>query len=256
VTTTNLRRRRDVNELLRDTVALGIANWRVLLIVSFAIIAPVELVAFGFGLQWFTSGYATDSIGSSIVQLIVSYLLILPLVFGAVVSVLLQVEGPERPAARVALRATFDAFPLLLVISTTTAVAIFAGFFALIVPGFLLAVRLGIVLPIAMIERPAGLQALRRSFALTAGRYWGTFGRLLTIGIASALPGYVVQLVFDAIARSVDAEVVHLIGSVVSDPLTLVAAAIATTLLYFDLVDRASADASTPEWLPPVPPTS
>jgi hypothetical protein len=241
IATTNLRRQRELDEILRDTLALGVANWRVLALASFAIIAPVELIAFGFGLRWFTSDYASDTIGSSVVQLIVSYLVIAPLVFGVVGSILLQVEGPRRPSARVALRAAFDAFALLLVVSTASAVAIFAGLFAIIVPGILLAIRLGLVLPIAMIERPRGLDALRRSFALTAGRFWTTLGRLLAIGIAAAIPGYVVQLLFDAIAKSTDAEAFHLAGSILSDPLTLVSAAIATTLLYFDLADRSHA---------------
>jgi hypothetical protein len=246
-TTTILRRQRDVNELLRDTIALGLANWRVLALASFAVIAPVELIAFGFGLSWFTSRFETDSLGSSIVQLGVSYLVIAPLVFGVVINTLLQAEEGERPSARVALRAAFDAFSPLLTIATVTAVAIFAGTFALVVPGIILAVRLGLVLPVAMIERPPGLQALRRAFALTARSFWSTFGRLLTIGIAAALPGYLVQAIFDAIAKSADAEAIHLAGSIVSDPLTLVSAAIATTLLYFDLVERAAVAAAAAE---------
>lgn len=251
--TTNLRRQRELSELVRDAFALAAANWRVLAIVSFAIVAPVELIAFGIGLRWLSSGYAVDTLGSQAVQLVVSYLIVAPLVFAAVISVLLQLEGHDRPSPRTTLRAAFDAFPALLLVATASALVIVAGVFALVVPGVVLGVRLGIVLPVAMLERPRGLSALPRAFALTAGRFWNTLGRLLVIGLATGLPGFLVQSIFDAIAKSADSQAIHLVGSIVSDPLTVVPAAIATTLLYFDLADR-EAKRISPTTAPPPPP--
>jgi hypothetical protein len=49
------------------------------------------------------------------------------------------------------------------------------GFLLLIIPAFYLLVRLSLVEPVAVREEISGVAAMRRSFALTKGRFWPIF---------------------------------------------------------------------------------
>jgi hypothetical protein len=228
--TTNLRRRRTTGEILRDALALTAANAVVLLVAAAAIVVPVEVACFGVGLQWLTTGFRTDSTASGVFQLAVSYLIEVPLMYGVTASVLLQVEAGQRPSALVAVRAALEAFRPLLV---AAAGSIVAGCFVL--------VRIAVALPVVLFEDPSGLRALPRSFQLTRGAFWSTFGTILAVVFAFGIPSTVIQSGFDAIARSADAQAFHLAGSVVADLVTLAPTTVAIILLYFHLASDATA---------------
>jgi hypothetical protein len=68
-----------------------------------------------------------------------------------------------------------------------TNLATVLGLIALIIPGVYLAVRLCSALQVVMVERHFGTEAMRRSFALTRGRFWKIF-----------LPAIVIYFIFIA----------------------------------------------------------
>jgi hypothetical protein len=234
-----LRRRREVGELLRDALALTVADWRALLVLSLLVVVPIEVVVFGVGLGWLTAGYEVASTPAQGLVLGVTSLLVSPLVFGMTITVLLQREAGEAPSLRRAASQAMDAFVALVGAAVLSGALIFAGLVLLVAPGIYAAVRLAVVLTVAMIERPPGVGALRRCTALTGAAVGHTAVVLVAVGLALAIPQAVVPAIFQSLARSADAQVLQLVGSIVGDTLSLAPAAVATTLLYFDLVERA-----------------
>lgn len=63
-----------------------------------------------------------------------------------------------------------------------TGLSLLIGFICLVVPGVYLLVRLALVEPIAVCEQISGPAAMRRSFALTRGRFWLVFRLGLAFG--------------------------------------------------------------------------
>ncbi|HSS49754.1 MAG TPA: hypothetical protein VLX28_12495 [Thermoanaerobaculia bacterium] len=73
-------------------------------------------------------------------------------------------------------------FPVLGV-ATLTSVAEFAGFALCIAPGVLIALRLPVVVPVTVEERPGVFEAMRRSAYLTEGYRGQVFGVLFVVGL-------------------------------------------------------------------------
>jgi membrane-anchored glycerophosphoryl diester phosphodiesterase (GDPDase) len=63
-----------------------------------------------------------------------------------------------------------------------------------IIPGVYLLVRLSLVAPVAVQERISGSAAMRRSFALTEGRFWLVFRLGLVLVVLLILPVVVLSL--------------------------------------------------------------
>jgi len=80
-------------------------------------------------------------------------------------------------------------------ISVLTGLAIFGGFYLLIIPGLLLAIRLSFSVYALLVEGHHGTAALATSWSYTKGRWWGLFWRFLFLGIlvllVSLLLGFV-----------------------------------------------------------------
>ena len=72
---------------------------------------------------------------------------------------------------------------------------------------------------------------------LVRGRWWRTFGVTATVNVLAALSGPIVGLVALFTVTSASLDAINLIGSIVY-VFTIPMAAVAVTLLYFDLVER------------------
>jgi hypothetical protein len=239
--TTNLRRRRDLNEILRDTVALTVANWWRLLAISAVVAVPADLVLLGVGQSWIWSGFHSPSRAAQFYELGTTCLLIAPLIFGMTIALLLDVER-GRASVPAAIQAGLDRFVPLLITATIAGAAIFAGFFT-IIGWIFLAVRLAVTLTVVMIESTSGVPALRRSWELTAGMGWPILLVLALVAAYVSLAELVIAVAPVALGHATDLQVFLLAGSILSATVTFAPAAIATTLLYFDLADRGTAAA-------------
>jgi hypothetical protein len=120
-------------------------------------------------------------------------------------------------------------------------VPVVAGFFALVVPGVFLWVRLAFVVEALVIDGTRGPDALRRSWELTAGNFWRVLGITLLVLFLSGAAAQVFLLPFEAGGRSADRQGLVLAGTMIAGVVTQPVAVIASTLLYFDLRARRAA---------------
>lgn len=100
-------------------------------------------------------------------------LVLIPGVIGAIAQLAIA-HMVAQPGAtpRAALGAALPALPVYIAALFLTAIPTGIGFLALVVPGVYLAARLFPVLPIAAVEAPSSIAAIRRSWDLTAGHGW------------------------------------------------------------------------------------
>jgi hypothetical protein len=115
------------------------------------------------------------------------------------------------------------------------------GFIALIVPAFWIAVKLAMVFPAVVFERKGPFGAIGRSWTLTRGHWWRTFGTLLVVFLIT----FVMQLVFggvvggllgasDTVSELTVAIVLTLVN-LITLALTYPLWAAVTSVVYYDL---------------------
>jgi hypothetical protein len=76
-------------------------------------------------------------------------------------------------------------------------------------------------------------------------------GLVIFATVAAGIPATVIQLPFNAWARSADSSAIALVGQIVASALTAPFEALMLTLLYFDLLARRSLPAMVPPVQPP-----
>ena len=124
--------------------------------------------------------------------------------------------------------------------SILVGLAIFAGFILLVIPAFIVWVRLAVVTPALIVEDLGPGAAFGRSWNLVKGRFWPTAGaRVITALLVSIVAGIlqgllIVPLIGDA-DSDVLAAVLTALGQIVSSAFTLPLHAAILTILYFDL---------------------
>lgn len=85
-----------------------------------------------------------------------------------------------------ALRRALGRLPVLVVSSLVSYAAVGIGFMLCIIPGFWLMIVWLLYLPVIAFESTGPIQALRRSFRLTAGHRLRLFGLMLVLGVLSS----------------------------------------------------------------------
>jgi hypothetical protein len=232
-------RARTLAELFRDSLALWAARWPAFLAIGAVVVAPVYLAIFGIGLGELTARYDDhQSQGRIFLEGGVIVGVVVPLM---TVMVARLVCTPSL-SARAAIEAGLERYvPALLVMVVVIASAI-AGLFVFIVPGIYLGVRLAFAVPSLAVEDVRGLDAVRRSWALTAPDFWRPLGLLIAIYAATAIAGQILLQLFVLLAQATDSQGVALGGDIVADALTLPPGLIAVTLLTLDLRARHAGD--------------
>ena len=94
------------------------------------------------------------------------------------------------------------------------------------------------------------MEALRRSRELVAGQWWRVFGIGILFSVMIGVVGGIISLGASAVADATDREVFVLLGSMLSDVLTIAFTAIAATLVFFDLRVRQEGVPPPPRWAP------
>jgi hypothetical protein len=234
-----LRERRDVGALFRDSLAVFGRHFWLFIALSAVVVIPAELIVEGIGLEMLTSSYDdSPSLAEAAVPTIVEFLVVTPIIAAICIYALHEIAGGERPRAGQVLIAGFEAFTPLFAAVVLAAAGIALGFVALIVPGVYLAVRWYFVPQAVVIEGVRGTRALSRSGLLVTGFWWRTFGLVLLANVAIAIPGFVLLAPFTAIAESSDRAVWELVGTAITTAITTPFVALYSTLLYYDLVSR------------------
>lgn len=234
-----LERPRSLGEILVDSLRLLGRHAGVFLAISLAVVAPVQLIVSGIGLEQLTGPYSSKLSATELaISTAVSFLVIAPLVTATAIHALKAIGAGERPRARASLQAGLDAFAPLFAALVLAAAGIALGVLALIVPGIYLAVRWFFVPQTVVLEGARGAAALRASADVTKDAWWRTFAIALVANLAAVLPALLIATPAAAAAKALDLQVVALAGSILTEALTAPFVALVATLLYYDLRAR------------------
>lgn len=236
-----LSRARVLGDLLGAALDVYFRNFPVVIAISAAVVVPVQLIVTGIGLEELTAPYRTEATTAEmLIPTVVSFLVIAPLIAAATIRVLQDLAGGERPRPGRALQNGLDLFAPVFAAVLLAGIGIAAGLALLIVPGVFLAVRLYYVPQVVVIDGARGMDALRRSWELSRGFWWRTFGVVIVANLIAFVPGLLIVTPLQSLAESADSQAIALAGMVLTETLTAPFVAIVSTLLFFDLRARRS----------------
>jgi hypothetical protein len=237
-----LRQPRDVGGLYRDSLRVFLRHAWLFILLSAAVVIPVEVAVEGIGLEMLTSSYdESPPLVESAVPTVVSFLVMTPIITAICIYALHSIAEGVRPSPGQVFVAGFEAFTPLFGAVVLAALGIALGFLALVVPGVYLAVRWYFVPQTVVLERAQGAEALRRSASIVKGIWWRTFGLIVLVNVLGLLIALVLGSPFMAGAERADRAVWALIGEIVASSVVQPFVALYSTLLYFDLRARTRA---------------
>ena len=232
---------RDITALFRDSLRVYVRHAGLFILLSAAVVVPVDLVVEGIGLEMLTGRYdSTPTIAETAVPTVVRFLVVVPIITAICIYALLSIEAGERPSAGRTLVSGFEQFTPLFFAVLIAAIGIAAGFVLLVIPGIYLAVKLFFVPQTVVVEGVRGTESLRRSSDMVRGFWWRTFGLVVMINLAAALPALVITAPFTGIADSTGDAAWALAGTICAESITTPFVALFSTFLYFDLRARAA----------------
>jgi uncharacterized membrane protein len=170
-----------------------------------------------------------EMVGVVAIGIMLLSILAIPLAAGAITHGVLE-HIRKRPVAlgrcvAVGLRMMVT----IILVGILQALATFAGFLLLIIPGIIIGVALTLSVPAAVEERIGAVDALKRSWELTRGSRWKVWGVLFLIGII----GGVVE--FGANMISIVSPMAGISISLLLDVITTGLNATAAALMYYRL---------------------
>jgi hypothetical protein len=154
---------------------------------------------------------------------------------GPLVSVLhihaLALLGDGAPAGLGAVYArALRVLPVAAAAQIVAGLGIFVGLLAFLIPGVILAIRLGVVAQVVAIERTDWMGALRRSFELTRGLWGHVLGAVLVAGIVDFALGQAGSAAAGSHTHVQQVLLAILVGTAGQSFSALI-----TAILYFDL---------------------
>ena len=117
-----------------------------------------------------------------------------PLYIGALVYALYRIKMGHRVTYKEAIAVGFRKWGSLFAARFVAGILVGLGFFALIVPGIILAVRYSLLDAAVIIEGKGTSGSLARSIELTAGRRWQIFGAAIVFVIPFLLVSFLIYL--------------------------------------------------------------
>jgi hypothetical protein len=179
-----------------------------------------------------------SSPGLRLVALLIS-LVATTLFTGMVVELVSDIQDGRRDSSPGALlRAVTPVIGQLIFVAFAAAIGVLIGFLLIVVPGLILLTVWSVAAPVVVLERPPGLQALRRSRELVRGSGWQVFGVLLVLDVLVVAVAGLLGAAADSAGTGVG-----LVVTVVLGVLTAPFAALAAAVLYFELRRREAAPA-------------
>ncbi len=239
MTELKLREARDVGALFRESLRVFLSHAWLFILLSAAVVLPVELVVEGIGLEMLTSSYdESPALAESVAPAVVGFLVMTPIITAICIYALHSIAAGAHPSPGQVFVAGFEAFTPLFGAVVLAALGIAIGFLALLLPGVYLAIRWYFVPQTVVIEGARGPTALSRSGQIVEGFWWRTLALVLLANLAIAIPALVLLAPFTAIAASTDEAVWELVGTILATSLTTPFVSLFSTLLYYDLLAR------------------
>lgn len=148
---------------------------------------------------------------------------------GAGTHAVVSAVAGDEPRVGVSYRAALGRLGSLLLATLLMGLAVAGGFILLIIPGFIVLVRLVVSIPAVVVEGATGGRALSRSWELVSGRSWPVFGAMFVVLIITGIFTGILTGPFgdDWFAQAIAAS----IASVLTAPYVLTV----VVLIYLDL---------------------
>jgi hypothetical protein len=163
---------------------------------------------------------------------------------GMVVELVADVQDGRRDSSvRQLLGAVTPVLGRLMLVGIVAGIGIVIGFILIIVPGLILITVWSVIAPVIVLERPPGLGALRRSRELVRGHGWQVFGVIAVLVVGVNVLADLLEVIGDSAGTGAG-----IVVTVVVQILTAPLAALAASVLYFEL--RGRAPAAPPESAP------
>jgi hypothetical protein len=158
---------------------------------------------------------------------------------GMVVELVADVQDGRRDATvGQLLQAVTPVVGKLILVGIVAGIGIGIGFVLIIVPGLILLTIWSVAAPVIVLERPPGLGALGRSRELVRGNGWQVFGVIVVLVIGVGIVSAIIGGIGNSGGTGVGI-VVRVIVQILTAPL----AALAASVLYFELRGPAARDA-------------
>jgi hypothetical protein len=212
--------------------------WLFLLLAA-AVIVPYELIVVAL----FSSGARVHgSLGLGLILLGTDLALVNALVSALHIHAVADVREGRRPEIGAVARRGVRVLPVVAAATIMSWLGIELGLVLLVVPGVILFFRWSVAAQTAAIEHEGWLPALRRSRELSKQRYRHIFVFFVYVGLITTAPGLLISVALGHGVLGARPFLVDLVLHV----LTASFAALATALLFYDLVARWELEA-TPE---------
>ncbi len=228
-----------IREILRRTLAFYRAHARLILIVTFPVVAFVD-VTIGAGLGELTAGvHKKVPLADGYITIAAGYFVTVPLVTVMLArAVVIDVRSGSTATISAVAEQGLDLFLPALVVVVIVATAVLCGLFILIVPGIYVAVSWYFVVQAVAVDGHRGFGAAMASAAAVRGRWWHTAGILISLQLLAAIANALVTSAFEALATAVNSAAVVIAGNVLIDTIALPFVAIGATLYYLELRGR------------------
>jgi hypothetical protein len=178
----------------------------------------------------------------ALVSLLIS-LVATTLFTGMVVELVADVRDGRRDASvGQLLSAVMPVLGQLLAVALVAGLGVVLGFVLVIVPGLILLTVWSVAAPVVVLERPPGLRALARSRELVHGNGWPVFGVIFVLGILVTIAAGGVELAAESAGTGAG-----IVARVILGVLTAPLAALAASVLYFQLRDAATPEPAAEE---------
>jgi len=196
------------------------------------VVAPYELIVLAVtGRSPFAT--QTGSVSAVLTIALIDFVVVGPLISALYIHAVRAIgDGQEPQPGQVVLRG-LRVLPTVAAAQIVATLAIAAGFVALVVPGIFLLIRLAVVAQAAAIENENWIEALRRSWQLTAGSALHVVGLLLLTGVIAVL---LRNIGLSIVGSHSSAGAVA--AGIVVETLARSFVALCTAVLFFDLLAR------------------
>ena len=138
--------------------------------------------------------------------------------------------------------AATPSLPAVIGASVLASVAIWIGFWFVIVPGLILMTIWAVIVPVIVIERSKALASFERSRELVRGHGWRVFGTLVLLYVILFVVESVLSLIFSALPFALDNGLSSFIAGTLLAPFL----AVVVTLVYYRLVGASTPAAGDP----------
>ncbi len=183
--------------LLSEGLKLGFRNFFTFFFLAFLCNLPLFASQVWLAESKLTAGFAALQAGKTEVDsaatmgplMVTGFLTILVGWFTSAVLVFAAVRtlSGERPSLGEAISKGFSRFGAILWVSILVTIFTALGLVLFVIPGIVVAIMLSLALPVTVLERKSGMEALRRSARLTSGYKMDIFLAFFVLGILSGI---------------------------------------------------------------------